>query len=51
MRSIGKGDHNQGEGGRLGGLRDWSLSIGSGGYKTGGGQKKFYPYKSGWKKF
>ena len=24
---------------------DWSLITGSGGYKTGGGHLKFYPYK------
>ena len=31
-----------------GGVRDWSLIMGRGGYKTGGGgggQTKFYPYK------
>ena len=28
-------------------LRDWSLIMGRGGYKTGGGHVKFYPYKKG----
>ena len=29
-------------------LRDWSLIMGRGGYKTGGGGRmKFYPYKKG----
>ena len=32
--------------------RDWSLITGSGGYKTGGGHVKFYPYeKEGRKTF
>ena len=37
-----------------GGLREWSLITGRGGYKTGGGggHVKFYPYeKGGQKKF
>ena len=28
-------------------VRDWSLTTGRGGYKTGGGHVKFYPYKKG----
>ena len=28
-------------------LRDWSLIMGRGGYKTRGGQVKFYPYEMG----
>ena len=26
-------------------VRDWSLITGRGGYKTGGGHVKFYPYR------
>ena len=29
---------------------DWSLITGRGGYKTAGGQVKFYPYKRGRKR-
>ena len=28
-------------------LRDWSLITGRGGYETGGGHRKFYPYEKG----
>ena len=28
-------------------VRDWSLIKGRGGYKTGGGPVRFYPYKKG----
>ena len=31
-------------------LRDWSLITGGGGYKTGGGHVKFYPYEKGGRK-
>ena len=31
-------------------FRDWSLITGRGGYKTGGGQVKFYPYEKGGQK-